>query len=148
MWFYYRVRCPKDADRMASSVDPGQRSSRIWVYTVCQDLSVRKFRIIMVFSNSAPRQSQISAAHTKFQTKLKFHSSALKPVIYVYCILSFQTDKVLANSADPDQTAPERNSSPTRVFCMRLSEALPYGKTVKPYCTECLMPFSNVIFLL
>ena len=34
---------PKNADRMANSVDPGQRSL-IWVYTVCSDLSVRKFR--------------------------------------------------------------------------------------------------------
>ena len=38
---------PKDADGMANSVDPDQtRSSLVWVYTVCPDLSVRKLRII------------------------------------------------------------------------------------------------------
>ena len=40
---------PKDAEGMANSVDPDQRSSLIWVYTVCSDLSVRKLRIITVF---------------------------------------------------------------------------------------------------
>ena len=51
---------PKYADRMANSVDPDQtaplgavwssdcssRSSLIWVYTVCPDLSVRKLRTL------------------------------------------------------------------------------------------------------
>ena len=46
---------PKDADRTANSVDPDQtRSSLIWVYTVCSDLSVRKLRII-----------KVDSAHTK-----------------------------------------------------------------------------------
>ena len=50
--------CPKDADRMANSVDPDQqsdlsfRSSMIWVYTVCQGLSVQKLRIITVILHS------------------------------------------------------------------------------------------------
>ena len=42
---------PKHAHGMANSEDPDQtapRSSLIWVYTVCPDLSVRKFRIITV----------------------------------------------------------------------------------------------------
>ena len=41
---------PKDADRMANSVDVDQTacSSLIWVYTVCLDISVRTLRIITV----------------------------------------------------------------------------------------------------
>ena len=55
---YHTVMCPKDADRMANSVDPDQqsdlsfRSSMIWVYTVCQGLSVQKLRIITVILHS------------------------------------------------------------------------------------------------
>ena len=30
--------CPKDEDRMAKGVDPDQRSSLMWVYTVYPDL--------------------------------------------------------------------------------------------------------------
>ena len=48
-WLYHRVIRPKDADGMANSEDPDQtRSSLIWVYTVCPDLSVQKFRNIVV----------------------------------------------------------------------------------------------------
>ena len=43
---YYSVMSPKDADRMANSVDPDQ----IWVCTVCPCLSVQKLRIIKVFA--------------------------------------------------------------------------------------------------
>ena len=49
--FYPSVMCPKDADGTADSVDTVQtapRSSLIWVYIVCPDLSVRKLSIIMV----------------------------------------------------------------------------------------------------
>ena len=44
---------PKDAEGIANSVDPDQtaRSSLIWVCTVNSDLSVRKFRNIMVYTN-------------------------------------------------------------------------------------------------
>ena len=35
---------PKNADRMANSVDPDQ--TVVWVYTVCPNTSVRKLRII------------------------------------------------------------------------------------------------------
>ena len=42
MWLYHRVMSPIDAERIANSVDPDQRSSLIWVCTVCPDLSVRK----------------------------------------------------------------------------------------------------------
>ena len=40
--------CQNDADGMASNVDPGCRSSLIWVYTVYSGLSVRKFWNAMV----------------------------------------------------------------------------------------------------
>ena len=46
VWFYQSVTCQKDADEIANSVDPDQRSSLIWVYTVCPDLSVQILRII------------------------------------------------------------------------------------------------------
>ena len=47
---YHRVMSPKDADGMENNVDPDQtaQESLIWVYTVCPDLTVWKFRIIMV----------------------------------------------------------------------------------------------------
>ena len=49
MWIYHRVMHPKDADRMANSVDPDQSPhSLIWVYTVSPDLPVWKLRIITV----------------------------------------------------------------------------------------------------
>ena len=51
VWFYDRVMRPKDADRIANSVDP-ERSSLIWVYTVCLDLPVQKLRIITVLPTS------------------------------------------------------------------------------------------------
>ena len=55
MWLYHRIRSQKDADRMANSVDPDQtRSSLIWNYTICPDLSVRKLQDhygIMVYGN-------------------------------------------------------------------------------------------------
>ena len=42
----------KDADGMANSVDPDQtaptRSSLIWIYTICSDLSVTILRIFTV----------------------------------------------------------------------------------------------------
>ena len=43
---YHRVMHPKDAEEMASSVDLDQ-TALIWVYTVCPDLPVQKFRLIM-----------------------------------------------------------------------------------------------------
>ena len=63
--FCYRVMGPKVADGMANSVDPDERSSLIWVYTVCPDVSVRKVRIIMIVyivkkkANKNPRNSPI-----------------------------------------------------------------------------------------
>ena len=45
MWLYHRVTRPNDADGMANSVDP-DRSSLIWVCTVCPGISVQKLRII------------------------------------------------------------------------------------------------------
>ena len=44
---------PNDADGMANSVDPDQRSSLIWVCTVCPGISVRKLRIIMVMAKAS-----------------------------------------------------------------------------------------------
>ena len=49
MWFYHRVMSPNDTDGMANSVD-SDRSSLIWVCTVCPGISVRKHRIITVYS--------------------------------------------------------------------------------------------------
>ena len=48
MWFYHWTVCLKDADGSVNSIDPDQtancsRSSRIWVYTVCPDLYVRRY---------------------------------------------------------------------------------------------------------
>ena len=44
--------CPKDVDKIANSVDPDQtRSSLIWVFTVCPDLSVWKLRNNTVIRN-------------------------------------------------------------------------------------------------
>ena len=46
---------PKDAARIANSIDPDQRSSLIWVCTICPELSVRKLRIITAsFHTAAP----------------------------------------------------------------------------------------------
>ena len=49
MWFYNRILLPKGVDGMAKSADPDQTapSSLIWVYAVCQGLSVWNLRIIM-----------------------------------------------------------------------------------------------------
>ena len=42
MWFYHRVMPTKHSERTVNRVNPdcSQRSSLIWVYTVCSDLSV------------------------------------------------------------------------------------------------------------
>ena len=48
IWLYHRVMCPNDAEGMANSVDPDQRSSLIWVCIVCLGISVWKLRIITV----------------------------------------------------------------------------------------------------
>ena len=47
VWIFHREMRPNDADGMANSVDPDQ-TALIWVFTVCSDLSVRKFRNITV----------------------------------------------------------------------------------------------------
>ena len=69
MWLYHRVMSPKEADRMANSVDPDQTapwsdcspwSSLIWVYTVCPDLSVRKLRNITVVSPYTRKTNETS----------------------------------------------------------------------------------------
>ena len=49
--FSDRVMCQKDADRM-ETVKTLIRSSLIWVYTVCLDLSIQKLRIITVVEPS------------------------------------------------------------------------------------------------
>ena len=51
---FHRDICPHGADGKANSTDPDQtapynRSGLIWVYTVCQGLSVQKLRNIMVY---------------------------------------------------------------------------------------------------
>ena len=79
-WLYQRVMHPKDADRMANSVDADQttcsyRSSLIWVYSVCSGLSVQKLRNITVDSYNKSAQNvlqKLNLAHleevTKFST--------------------------------------------------------------------------------
>ena len=32
MWFYHRILCPKDADRMANNVDPDQEQSDLGLH--------------------------------------------------------------------------------------------------------------------
>ena len=48
MWFYDRVMHKKDADEMANSLD-----TDLWVYTVCTDMFVWKFRIIIIWAASS-----------------------------------------------------------------------------------------------
>ena len=71
---------PKD-DRMANSVDPdqtassaavwsvstlfAQRSSLIWVYPVCQDLSVQKLRLIVVINWASSSENLSSCSLTR-----------------------------------------------------------------------------------
>ena len=50
-WHFFRVMHPKDEEGIANSVDPDQRSSLIWVCTVCTDLSVWKLRSITELVN-------------------------------------------------------------------------------------------------
>ena len=50
VWLYHREMSPNDAEGMANSVDPDQTAPLIWVCTVCSDLSVRKLRIITVYT--------------------------------------------------------------------------------------------------
>ena len=55
MRLYNRVMSPNDADGMANSADPDQtapdqRSSLIWVCTVCPGISVQKLRKITLFA--------------------------------------------------------------------------------------------------
>ena len=45
IYIHHRVMCPNNADGMANS---SFKTSIIWVYTVCIDLSVRKLRNIKV----------------------------------------------------------------------------------------------------
>ena len=45
---YHRLMHPKDAEDIANSVDPDQRSSLSWVCTVCPALSVWKLRVITI----------------------------------------------------------------------------------------------------
>ena len=47
--FFYREMCPNDSDRMANSLDTDQTAPLVWVYIVCSDLPVRKFRNITVW---------------------------------------------------------------------------------------------------
>ena len=82
--------CPKSADRMANSADPDQTaplhcsssSSLIWVYTVCSDLSVRKFRNITVTTDLHVRYMaelgfELTTSELKSDKKTDKHPSAL-----------------------------------------------------------------------
>ena len=64
---FHRVMRPNDVDGMENSVDsdksvdPDQRNSLIWVYTVCPGLLVRKLRIILPgFCDGYVQSSQTS----------------------------------------------------------------------------------------
>ena len=59
MWVYYRVMYPKDSDRMANSADPDQRSSLIWVCTVCSDHLSRNTTVPTKW-HVCPAKTQIS----------------------------------------------------------------------------------------
>ena len=120
---------PKDAEGIVNSVDPdhtASRSSLIWVCTVCPGLSVRKLRIItedpdqsalfwicivcldlsvqklriitLILLRKFPKYSdtqKIWCNHTKICTKWLFRR------------VMHPKDAVgIANSVDPDQTAP------------------------------------------
>ena len=61
---------PKDAAGTANSVDPDQRSSLIWVCTVCPDLSVRKLRNITVTISQAHYNSQPRSRKTGTTEKM------------------------------------------------------------------------------
>ena len=69
VWLYCRVMHPKDADRMANSVHPDQRSSLIWVYTVCPDLAVWKLWKIMVHFSSFPAGLICTPSNYKFASQ-------------------------------------------------------------------------------
>ena len=54
MWFYHRGIHPKDADRMANSVDPDQTApSAILSTLLCQN-TVQKYRIIILYNPIFP----------------------------------------------------------------------------------------------
>ena len=115
MLFYHREVFPNTADGMANSVDNDQRrSSLIWVHTVHLGLSVRKLRIIMesgslrkaLFYRKFPKYSDtqnICCNHSKIWTMWLYH-----------WVMSPNDADGMANSVDPDQTAPW--SSLIRVF--------------------------------
>ena len=52
IWFNHRIIQPNDASWMANSLDPDQTAPLghcwHWVYTVCPDLSVQTFRIVIL----------------------------------------------------------------------------------------------------
>ena len=75
MWLYHRVMSPKDADRMANSVDPDQtdclsRSSLIWVYTVFPSLSVGKLWTIIKYEPPHDKTNEMTVRPGKTQISL------------------------------------------------------------------------------
>ena len=115
MLFYHREVFPNTADGMAKRVDNDQkRSSLIWVHTVHLGLSVRKLRVILesgslrkaLFYRKFPKYSDtqnICCNHSKIWTMWLYH-----------WVMSPNDADGMANSVDPDQTAPW--SSLIRVF--------------------------------
>ena len=89
LWIFHREMRPNDADGIANSVDPGQ-TALIWVYTVCSDLSVRKFRNIkvIIISELPFSKTQIPQyAHSKQGSKSCFTGHvSLKESLKVFAL--------------------------------------------------------------
>ena len=73
MWFYQRVTCSKDVDGMANSL--------IWVDTVCPDLSVQIFRVIMV------RYVLSNGMNLEYVVNLELYPQELGSFVKIYSIL-------------------------------------------------------------
>ena len=125
--------------------DCSSRSSLIWVCTVFPDLSVWKHRIITVHAlwvsllvNLEPNAKQLFFL---FHLQ-KFQQTGWRVLfLHAYFLKSYQNDpkfsdrQVLANSADPDQTAP---SSLIRVYtvCHSVCIFWTHFSVVKWYCSN------------
>ena len=137
-------RCRGNCKHCRPWSDCSSRSSLIWVCTVCPDLSVWKLRIITVHAlwvlllvNLEPNAKQLF-----FVSFAKISANRLKSAISA-CLFSkdlskwseFSDRQVLANSADPDQTA---LSSLIRVYTVCHSACIFWNhySVIKWYCSN------------
>ena len=106
-WLYHRVMHPKDAARIANSVD--SRSSLIWVCTVCPDLSVWKLRINMVKPIWAPSSEFVSSSIPSWQI-LTAHAQPFRETRDLAFCLKVPLDSLLiwASSEGSGETAQMR----------------------------------------